>query len=547
MREYLEIADNVLKRGQWKGNRTGVRTLTLPNQHFSHNMWEGFPALTTKRIAFKTMATELEGFIKGITDKRWYQKRNCKIWSEWSNPQQLPKTMIMLDVGEKEVWESIKGQDKLDWQKENPDLGPLGYSHQWRNFNGEYQPIPFIYTEFDKKIQINKDNTNKHVGKEFSGPYGDFTIIDTEVVNKKTKYRIKFHTTGYCDLFSIGNINKLQVKDPYYPCVFDVACLGTTYKYHNYNDKLKQTWYNMISRCYNKADKDYLHYGANKTYVDNRWLIYSNFLDDVSELPGWNNKLKYWNSFTLDKDYGQNNCYSKENCRWISKSKQSRLTSVTKSFLAISPDNKEYVYNSIIDCAIEHNLDPTSISRCLNSKYKHTNDWTFKTLQYHKNQNDNRYDQFDDIVQKLKNNPDDRRMVCSAWNPVQLDRMALPPCHLVFILTNINGDLHLHWTQRSCDLFLGVPFNIASYALLLELLCKESGLRAGNLSGMLCDCHIYENHIEQMRTQLSRHTKALPFLRFDEDKWTGIYNWEATHSYLSCYDPAPKIQAKVAV
>ena len=136
-------------------------------------------------------------------------------------------------------------------------------------------------------------------------------------------------------------------------------------------------------------------------------------------------------------------------------------------------------------------------------------------------------------------------MVCSAWNPNQINIMALPPCHLMFVITHVDGVLNLHWTQRSCDMFLGVSFNIASYALLLELLCKEVNMTPGNLSGMLCDCHIYENHIDQCKEQLKRSPKQLPTLKISN--WNGIYNW--THKDISVdnYDPHPKIKAPVAV
>ena len=125
MKEYLDIVEHVIIKGKWKGNRTGVRTLTLPNQIFSYDMSNDFPLLTTKKMPIKTIAIELEGFIKGITDKRWYQERNCGIWSSWCNQQQIPDELYLLDKDEKECYKPINGQKKLDWQKENPDLGKI--------------------------------------------------------------------------------------------------------------------------------------------------------------------------------------------------------------------------------------------------------------------------------------------------------------------------------------------------------------------------------------------------------------------------------------
>ncbi len=277
MKSYLDIVKTVLEHGEWKENRTGVKTLVVPNIHFTHNMADGFPLLTTKKMAWKSVATELEGFIGGITDKKWYQERNCKIWNEWSNPE----------------------------SDDNDDLGPI-YGYQWRAFGVPYEK----------------------------------------------------------------------------------------------------------------------------------------------------NQFKY---------------------------------------------------------------QPANVA----------------------------LDQFGTIIHKLKTNPDDRRLVCSAWSPQQLHQMALPACHVMWILTHINGKLNLHWTQRSCDLILGVPFNIASYGLLLELLCKESGLKPGNLSGMLCDCHIYENHVEGAKLQLEREPYELSKLSFKD--WKGIFKWRATDTKLSDYQSHEKISFQVAV
>ena len=115
MKTYLDIVDTVLRQGKWKGNRTGIRTLVVPNVHFSHNMDDGYPLLTTKKMAIKSMAVELEGFIKGIINKQWYKERGCHIWDEWANPKgivQYPGTgLIKLETIEDK-------DDRLKYQKE---------------------------------------------------------------------------------------------------------------------------------------------------------------------------------------------------------------------------------------------------------------------------------------------------------------------------------------------------------------------------------------------------------------------------------------------
>lgn len=121
-------------------------------------------------------------------------------------------------------------------------------------------------------------------------------------------------------------------------------------------------------------------------------------------------------------------------------------------------------------------------------------------------------DQIAELVRKLKETPNDRRMVVSAWNPGELDMMCLPPCHMLFQVYVYDGKLSLAMIQRSCDMFLGVPFNIASYALITHLLAQVSGLKPGEFIHFLMDAHVYENHLAQVQEQLSREPKPLPTL-----------------------------------
>ena len=326
MKAYLDILEYTLSKGVRQSNRTGIDTFAVANQHFSHDMREGFPLLTTKKMAFKSIRVELEGFIKGITDKKWYEDRGCGFWSAWANPFKVNdmvediehrQTMCLegcLGEDEQYVQDHIEGPLSTDElrkmaQVEEKDLGPLGYSHGWRRF-----------------------------GRSYAGP---------------------------------------------------------------------------------------------------------------------NNRA----------------------------------------------------------------FPPASLSEG---------------------------DQLAHIVNTLKTNPNDRRMVCSAWDVKNLSQMALFPCHTIWFLTHINGVLNLHWSQRSCDLPLGGPCNIASYALLLELLAKEAGMQAGNLNGMLCNCHIYENQLDGVKEQLSRTPQAFPTLTLPN--FTSIFDWTHQDVELSGYNPQSKIDfGKVAV
>jgi thymidylate synthase len=277
--QYLDHLHNTLSKGVRKTNRTGVDTFVHPYPvMIQHNMNRGFPLLTSKNVAFKPIRVELEGFIKGITDKKWFQDRGCSIWDEWCNPKKVPYST------------DPKVQEQM---KQENDLGKI-YGFQWRNFNSEG------------------------------------------------------------------------------------------------------------------------------------------------------------------------------------------------------------------------------------------------------------YDQLKNIVDTLKTNPDDRRMICSAWNPNDLDEQALPPCHWAFELQHVDGKLNLMWHQRSCDSFLGCPFNIASYALLLHLLCLETGLREGVLTGVFNDFHIYENHVESVREQLKRNPVG-SFPTIETKGFTSIFEWENTMTKSVGYNPLPKISASVAI
>lgn len=290
MRVYLDIVRNILETGERKANRTGVDTIAIAGAMFEHDMAKGFPLLTTKKTPFKMVASELEFFIKGLTDKKWLQDHNNHIWDEWASPTKAP-------YGHDEAAKKRMAEEK--------DLGPI-YGFQWRHFNAEYQ----------------------------------------------------------------------------------------------------------------NSDTDYSGQGV---------------------------------------------------------------------------------------------------------------------------------DQLQRVVDKLKSDPADRRMIVSAWNPSKLGEMALPPCHYAFQVTVINGKLNLLWNQRSVDTMLGLPFNIASYALLLHLLAKESGLKEGKLVGFLADTHIYENHIDGAKEQLTRDPNTHPLPTIETQNFTSIFNWKCEDSAVLNYQSFPSIKFDIAV
>ena len=281
MKAYLDYLQYILDNGVMTSNRTGVNTLACSGYMLKHDMKDGFPLLTTKKMGIKNIASELEMFIKGITDKQWLQDRNNHIWDEWCNPQKVPY-----------------GRDEETKKKmmECTDLGPI-YGSQWVCFNGD-------------------------------------------------------------------------------------------------------------------AEKG--------------------------------NQLKT-------------------------------------------------------------------------------------------------------VIETIKKDPTSRRLIVSAWNPLQLDQMALPPCHVGFELLCYpeQGTIDILWAQRSCDSFLGVPYDLASYALLLTLICKETGYTPGCVYGMLGSCHIYENHLEVVKEQLSRPTHKLPTIEIEN--WKSIWDWEYTDVKLLNYESEGRLIGAIAV
>lgn len=290
MQAYLDIVKKVLAEGIIKMPRQGIEAYTMAGAMFEHNMANGFPLLTTKKVPFRLVATELEFFIKGITDKQWLIDRNNHIWDEWANPKKA-------QYGHDETAKKRMAEER--------DLGAI-YGFQWRHFNA---------------------------------------------------------------------------------------------KYDNY-------------------DTDYTGQGV---------------------------------------------------------------------------------------------------------------------------------DQLQKIIDMLKTNPNDRRMIVSAWNPLMLDQMALPPCHYLFQVTVVDGKLNLMWNQRSVDTMLGLPFNIASYALLLHLLAKETNFQEGKLVGFLGDVHLFVNHVEGAKEQLTRDSNKYPLSTIKTEKFTSIFDWQATDTELINYQSYPTIKFEIAV
>jgi thymidylate synthase len=155
-------------------------------------------------------------------------------------------------------------------------------------------------------------------------------------------------------------------------------------------------------------------------------------------------------------------------------------------------------------------------------------------------------DQIQWVLNEIRTNPNSRRMVVSAWNPADVPDMALPPCHCLFQFNVMNGRLNCQLYQRSADVFLGVPFNIASYALLTMMMARATGLEAGEFVHTFGDAHLYANHFEQAKLQLTREPYPLPKMLLNPDK-TDLFSWEYEDFTIEGYQAHPHIKAPVAV
>ena len=155
-------------------------------------------------------------------------------------------------------------------------------------------------------------------------------------------------------------------------------------------------------------------------------------------------------------------------------------------------------------------------------------------------------DQIQWVLDEIRTNPNSRRLIVSAWNPADVNEMALPPCHCLFQFNVMNGKLNCQLYQRSADIFLGVPFNIASYALLTLMMARATGLEPGEFVHSFGDTHLYLNHVEQAQLQLTRAPRPLPTMVLNPDK-TDLFGWEYEDFKLEGYAPHPHIAGKVAV
>ena len=314
---------------------------------------------------------------------------------------------------------------------------------------------------------------------------------------------------------------------------------GTGKEWH----PLGKTWEGMMARCYDRNSTSYHLYGAKGVRVCDRWLEFKSFAEDVENLPGWYEKQRSERRYVLDKDIqGFGFEYGPETCAWVT-DKENSLAKSDKVYV-VEKDGEIYRFTNPTQFCREQGIPNNNISDLWtgrkNAKVRHG----FKLVEViDRNKG---IDQISQVIEKIRTNPDSRRLIVNAWNVGELDEMALPPCHLLFQFYVADGKLSCQLYQRSADVFLGLPFNIASYSLLTHMIAHITGLEVGEFVHTLGDAHIYSNHIEQVKTQLEREPRSLPSLNIKR-KVTDIDDFTFDDFEIVDYDPHPHIAGKVAV
>jgi thymidylate synthase len=354
-----------------------------------------------------------------------------------------------------------------------------------------------------------------------SNNHGQFTVVREYNVGKNLRYDCKFHKTGYVATgVTKQNITKTkQVRDLYFPSVCNVGFVGDSYEKHGHEmvKKLVPTWQGMLSRCFVETDSNYHSYGGRGVTVAPRWFNLSNFIEDVQLLDGWSNKMIDWSGYTLDKDFYRTKLYSRCTCLWLDLKNQEMLVNDYRiKATNIETGKVAYGMNSNDLTISLPFLKPQHIISAINGYQASHGGWKFEKV--NSSAEYIRVNQLKNLINGLKTDPHSRRHVIDAWNPAEINDMALPPCHVMSQFhVNSKNELSCLMTQRSVDSFLGLSFNIASYAIFTHMLAQVCNLKVGELIMSLGDVHIYHNHFDQVREQLSREPLELPQLWLNPD------------------------------
>jgi len=527
MNQYLDLLEYILKDGERRENRTGIDTIGIFGAQMRFDLSKGFPLVTTKKVFWKGVVEELLWFISGSTNVRPLQNRGVYFWDEWS--------------------------------KDDGSLGPV-YGQQLRRIERIEFKEPLLFTptdradipEFSKEIVIDyKSGSSSILGRVLSTKSSGKATVIKQCGTKSNggTFIVKFHDTGATREVPYGLCNE-ALSDFWKPTVWGIGVYGDYDTQDPYYDVLVTTWRDMIRRCYSKETKSYKSYGGKGVHVSPQWLVFSNFQRDVKKIPGWDLKKLYPSEYSLDKDMSVSNRYSIETCRWASDEEQRANGCQITPFSATDPDGNRHSFYSLGYCAKTGNLNVSAVHRCLNGSLRSHKGWSEFSYIYRPPNTVPTVrivDQLKETLAMLKSDPTTRRAVISLWNPALIERMALPPCHGNVIQFYVSkGKLSCHMYQRSADMFLGVPVNIASYALLTHMVAHVTGLGVGEFIHSFGDAHIYVNHLDQIKEQIIREPFPLPAVEINPDK-KDIFDIGYDDITLKNYKFHPPIKGEVAV
>lgn len=475
-KNFKEMLEAALE-GDLVTNRTGVQTLSTLGIQKRYDLRKGFPIVQAKQTFWK----------KAVAEMLWFLSSEC------DNIAGLEA------MGARNIWEP--------WADKDGSLNRI-YGVQWVDWQSVKKVVKVPPKKIEKKqpscdrvfnLEDVVDNDELCGKKLESKNFGSFVVLSDvgRDDNGRQLFDVQFEATGFVarrirrDVVLDG-----RVKDPYFPNVCGVGCFGEPKEKAVVDKDLRQnlykTWSHMIERCYNDNCKEFVYYGEKGIHVCERWLCFADFLDDCSKLPNWYRKRKSPKQFQLDKDYYSSNCYHPETTVWLNKSDQ-MVYRDARPFVA-KRDGYEELF--ISKAKVKRDLQAPKVCNVLNGKAKTSGGYSFE---YIDDNSPHRYalpiNQLQNALNSVKAHSDSRRIIVSAWRPDELDEMALPPCHVLFQFTVRNGGLYLHLYQRSCDLPIGGPFNVAQYSALLMMFAQLSGLEAREFIHSIHDAHIYVDQV----------------------------------------------------
>lgn len=516
---YLGLLQQVLENGECKGDRTGTGTLSCFGAQMRFNLRDGFPLVTTKKIPFKSMATELLWFISGSSNERDLCLLTHGTKSEDKNTIWTPNAKDRA-LNNPERFNGNNVGNMYGWAWRNKICNPHSHTMIKRRTYIDNYEIEHIQPKLDKVYKEPKVRTSKSCGDFINiGKQGD-------------KFVVKFINTGSYRI--VNNIN-FAIKDLFAPTREGIGYKGGEIPDNITTKKLTNIWNSMMVRVYTSRPDKYPSY--KKVKICKRWHSLKNFIEDCYSIIGFQEYIDSNYKYELDKDYFGSDIYSPNACIFLSPEMNKTLNSGGKE------DFKIYVYD---------NKSFYSRTDLQNYRGKHRRAELPENLKIicsnitHVIRPIIFIDQLSSIISKIKSDPNSRRLVIDSWNVRDIENAALGICHPMFQFFVSNGQLSCQLYQRSADLFLGVPFNIASYALLTHMIAHVCDLEVGEFIWTGGDCHIYKNHIDQVKLQLSRKPYELPTLGMNPHV-KNIFDFKYEDFWIVDYESHPSIKAPVAI